>query len=354
MNKRVTARKVGGGHIPRLEPMAWWYGQLIPKGNLVLVEGQEGVGKGYFLCWALVQAAAGLWGPPTPGLYISSEEEPPVIQERLLVNGHDPERHAPISVVEVDGGDLLLKLPTDEDIALDLVNDTGAGMVGIDLLRDHCEPPEEMANVRRSNNDETWIRPAARSWQRIASRTGATALATHHQNKLAEGSARSKSTGSIAWRQMARLVIVMGEINGERALAVDKQNIGKADRIPYSYEIDEVTTDFGRFQLGDRLSEYQSIDEWDHALRHPPTYEIDVVDTVAVWCQHEASNGGFIDGDGDLRLPSKDVGQRATHLSREKYQQAVSELIRQGRVVTKPVKNLPGYSKHFWKQNGHQ
>lgn len=350
MERRFKELRIGT--LPRLKPMDWRYLRLIPRANLVLVEGQEGAGKGYFLCWCLVQAASGAWGRQTPGLYLSSEEEPDVIQERLLSAGYDPDRHAPIHALQVNDGDLLATLPLDEPLLTDEIRNHAAGMVATDLLRDHCAPPVDMGIAQRSNNDETWIRPAARSWQRVAARTGATILGSHHRNKSEEGSARSKSTGSGAWRHVSRLVIVLAEAGNERALAVDKRNIGQRNTAVYSYDIEKVTEDFGRFVFGELLEGFEDISDWERKKKKGTEFEIDPASLLQGWCETAATNGFLRDEDGDMRLPTKETLQSEVHLSREKLQAAIVTLIQQGFVVEKPVRNTTGYSRYFWHMNG--
>jgi KaiC/GvpD/RAD55 family RecA-like ATPase len=347
VEKQFSGIRVGS--IPRLTAMAWWFLKLIPRANLVLVEGQEGSGKGYFLCWCLVQAASGAWGAPMPGLYFSSEEEPAVIQERLLLAGYNPEKHERITIIEVNKGDALATLPLDEKAVIAIVKKYGAGMVATDLLRDHCAPTADMGITQRSNNDETWIRPAARAWQRVATRTGATVLGSHHRNKSEDGSARSKSTGSGAWRHIARLVIVLAEVELERALAVDKRNVGKRDRTVYSYDIEEVTEDIGKFVFGDALPAYDGIDHWEREKRKGVTYEMDDArEKIVLWCENAYKNGFPKDDDGDMRLPVLPDLKERTGIPRAKLRTIVTDLLHEGRLVTKKVKRLDGYGNYFW------
>lgn len=328
--------------------LTWWFLKIIPRAHLVLVEGQEGAGKGYFLCWCLVQVASGAWGRAMPCLFFSSEEEKEVIQERLFAAGYDPERHAEIRVVEVNEGDALATLPVDEKAVIAIVKKYGAGMVATDLLRDHCAPPADMGIIQRSNNDETWIRPAARAWQRVATRTGATVLGSHHRNKSEDGSARSKSTGSGAWRHIARLVIVLAEVELERALAVDKRNIGKRDRTVYSYDVEEVTEDFGKFVFGGPTG-HDGIDNWEREKRKGVTYEVDDArEKVVLWCETAYKNGFPKDDEGDMRLPVLPDLKERTGIPRDKLRTIVTDLLHEGRLITKKVKRLDGYGNYFW------
>lgn len=291
MKKHKHFEFIRMGALPSLPPLSWWIPRLLPRGCLVLVEGAEGVGKGYFACWCLVQMASGAWGPPMAGAYLSSEEEPEVIQARLLAAGYDPDRHAPIVVLRVNGGDDLLQLPEDLAALRGIVRQYRLGMVVVDVLRDHSAPTEDMGILQRSNNDETWIRPAAGAWGRLAAQTGATVLGLHHRNKSELGSSRSKSTGSGGWRQRARHVVVLAKVRDERALAVDKRNFGREDPTVYAFEIEEVTPDFGRFALGDPVASYRNIDHWEAEMRKGPKLEMDPAGVLQAWCLTQLGQG---------------------------------------------------------------
>jgi hypothetical protein len=334
--------------------MSWWLANLILRGHLTLVEGEEGVGKGYFAIWSLVCLSKGLWGPKTPGLYLTSEEEPVAVQERLRAAGWDPATDAPIHVLRVDGGDDVVKLPLDFAAMAAYIKQYGYGIVVVDVLRDHCAPTEDMGIRQRSNNDETWIRPAAGAWERLAATTGATVLGLHHRNKSREGNARSKSMGSGAWRQRARAVIVLAEVGDSRAIAMDKQNIGRKIAGVWSFDLEEVTEEYGRFVLGELDDRYKDINVWEKSMRklEDVDFEFDPKAEVEAWCERAEANGALRDAVGDIRLPAKEVLQRETSLSREKVQQAIAGLVQDGYVVIKPVGNLTGYSKYFWHRNG--
>lgn len=339
------------GHLPTAIATAWWYASLLVKGHLILVEGEEGVGKGYFACWCLVQMAKGLWGPATPGLYLTTEEDDTTIQERLKAAGWDPDVDAPIDIIRVNGGDSNVLMPLDYRAMVGLVKQYGYGMVVADVLRDHCAPTEDMGIRQRSNNDETWIRPAAGRWEDLAVETGATVIGLHHRNKSELGSARSKSSGSGAWRQRARLVIVLVEVAGDHALAVDKQNIGKRIQQVWPYDLIEVTEDYGRFEISEPDSEFDTIDKWERVMRKRLTEElvIDPVDLVAGWCVDLSENGCMRDDDGDVWLPIVEVIATETCLSRQKTRDALASLVEQGLVVRKADKRLAGYGTYFWK-----
>jgi RecA-family ATPase len=295
----------------------------VAKGHLILVEGEEGVGKGYFAVWCLVQLAKGHWGPKTAGLYLSTEEEPDVIQERLLAAGWDPEVDAPIHILRVNNGDSMALMPLDYAAMVALVRQWRYGLVVVDVLRDHCAPTEDMGIRQRSNNDETWIRPAAGAWERLAAVTGAGVLGLHHRNKSETGSARAKSTGSGAWRQRARLVIVLVEVSGDRALAVDKQNIGRRVEGIWPYDLKVVTEDYGRFELGTFDDRYAGIDAWEKAMRKlaDVDFEFNPAAVVEQWCEQTLPAGEI-----DLRLPRQDELAGLVHLSRRKLKDAMDEL----------------------------
>lgn len=352
MTERIRNWKViRMGSLPPPPPVIWLH-ELVPLGHLVLVEGEEGIGKGYFLCWALVQMASGKWGPPRAGVYISSEEEPDVIQARLLAAGYLPGIHAPIWILQVDDGDALVQMPEDRGALVAWLRQFDVGIVAVDPLRDHCAPTEDMGIRQRSNNDETWIRPAARAWKDVAVRSGATVLGAHHRNKSETGSARSKSTGSGAWRQVARGTVVLAEAKGERAVSLDKNNLGPENKVPWSFTLESVSDDFARFELGDRLTDHPTISTWEAAMKDPNHLQVDPADDLLRWCQ--GLDRQLADDDGDLRLPTQENLQARLGMSRRAVRDAVETLRSKGYLITKPVRSLPGMSRDHFHNNGHK
>lgn len=328
-------REIPLGTLPR-KPVVWRWRNWIPEAFLVLVEGEEEAGKGYYLAWCLVQAASGAWGPPSPGLYLSSEEEPEMLQDRLLAAGYKPETHARIYTLQVtdnpgedNESETLIKLPEDLKALTEYVLERGIKTVAVDLLRDHSAPAAELGIRQRSNNDETWIRPSARAWAKLAYITGATVLGSHHRNKSEQGSARSKSTGSGGWRQVTRVVHVLAHVGEQRAVALDKNNLCKYEKTPWEYEIEEVSEDAGRFTLGDALTAYRSIDHWEAEMKKGPTLEIDPAAQLEQWCLEE------MNGEGEFRLPTRELLEGHTGMSRRKLQQAVLDLKGRGKIETR-------------------
>lgn len=314
------------------------------------MEGEEGVGKGYFAIWCVVQIVKGLWGEKAPCLYLTSEEEPWVIQERCRAAGWDPDVDAAIHVLRINGGDSIVQLPFDYVAMTAYIKQFGYGMVVVDVLRDHCAPTKEMGITQRSNNDETWIRPAAGAWERLACETGITVLGLHHRNKSEGGSSRSKSTGSGAWRQRARLVIVLVEVAGDHALAVDKQNIGRRARCIWPFDLIEVTEDYGRFELGEVDASYETIDQWEKARRKDAEapLQMDPVDTLKCWCETRLEELG--EAVIDLRLPKQRDLAKEVGLSQEKTKKAVFDLTEQGYMA---VRRVGRGDVTFFHRNGH-
>lgn len=246
--KRVKIVRLGT--LPPAPPVKWIWKPYLAYGCLTLTEGEEGIGKGYLAAWLAVRVAKS----GRAVIWLTSEERSEKIQARLEMLGYDPAGDSPIIQLMVTD-DTLVTMPRDRSYFLALAKQLGVpiGLIVVDVLRDHSAPTEEM-NIRyRSNNDEAWIKPAARSWERLAETLGAAVLGLHHRNKSLEGTARTKSTGSGAWRQNARHVVTLAKVGDQCALAMDKTNITKEDKEPISYTLDVVK--LGVDEDGDDVTE---------------------------------------------------------------------------------------------------
>jgi AAA domain-containing protein len=326
--------------------------------HLVLVEGEEGVGKGMFAAWVAVMVASGAWGPARAVFWLSSEEEPEEVQNRLLAVGYKPGVHELVQFIRVlededESSDDTIRLPRDFRALRDLVLEERVGLVITDVLRDHVNPPERLGRIQVSNNDETWVRPAAGSWERLATQADATILGLHHRNKGA-GTARQRSTGTIAWRQRARVVVVLAMAEDERAFAQDKINVGPEDKTVREFDLVEVPElETARFEPGPVVDWARNIDHWEKVKSEPVKLEIHPSAELTTWCEAAAANGYVKDTDGDMRLPTREMLQEQARLSRRKLDEAIVALIQSGHIVEKKVKNTTGYSKYFWKISDH-
>lgn len=329
------AKLVRLGGLPR-KPTTWlwtYHGvHMLPRGKLCLVEGKEGLGKGYFCAWAAVQMVSGAWGRPRPAVWVSSEEEPDEIQARLFAAGWCLDAHAPVYCLQIDGGDTLAQLPRDRDVITNHVSEMRAGLVVVDPLRDHSAPTPDLGVVTRSNNDEAWIRPAARAWNRVGIRTGACVIGLHHQNKSETGSARSRSTGSGGWRHVARHVLVFEEVHGRRAFAQDKTNLCREDRRPFDFDLESVTmtsdngdepAEEGCFVPGERLVGHENIDHW--RTKQLEDKGMDPADVLEWWLGDHVDEGAS--------LPARDQLKDQTGLaSLAEVKRATLTLVDRGRI----------------------
>lgn len=289
--QKKVVRLLKIGNQPPAPPTEWFSRPHFPKGHLVLLEGAEGVGKGFFATWVVFQIASGAWGPRRSALWMSSEEEESTVRTRLYAAGYDPAIHAPVYFLTVNEGDGILQLPEDRGALQQAAEAAQVGIIVTDVLRDHCAPLPELGIKQRSNNDETWIRPAAGAWEKVAFNTGALVLGLHHQNKAEEGSARSKSTGSGAWRQRARCVVVLAKVNGARAYALDKTNLGVEDTTVRLYDIVEVEElESAMFMPGPVDDGATSIDQWV-ARQRAAKVQIDNVAELTDWCEENLLAG---------------------------------------------------------------
>lgn len=297
----VRVRIVKLGTLPPAPPVRWVWKPYIPIGFLTLVEGQEGVGKGYLGAWLAVRLAKGQMHDRVQRgtLWVTSEERAEKVEDRLKLLGYDRSTDAPINLLVLEGDNALLTMPKHRNMYRAAARQLGCpiGLTVVDVLRDHSDMTGAPEVRFKSNNDEAWIRPAARSWDQLAGELGCGILGNHHRNKSTDGDARSKSTGSGAWRQVCRHVVTMALVGDQRAVAMEKTNIAKEDKEPIRYSLEVVK--LGVDEDGDDITEAyfkpgertgcDDINDWERQARKAA--DIDKTELAEVWLEEQAKQG---------------------------------------------------------------
>ena len=194
-----------------IEParITWMWAGRLPAGELALVAGEPGVGKGTITAWLAARTSQGdlpgdLHGTPRAVILASAEDDPRhTVVPRLLAAGADLTRVRIVRVTE-DGLTGALTLPDDvaairagveaEEAALVVIDPVGAHLgAGVDSHRD--------ASVRRA------LAPLSL----LAQETGAVVLAVTHLRGSSAASVSARVMGSVAFTAAARNVLLVGE-----------------------------------------------------------------------------------------------------------------------------------------------
>lgn len=250
-------------------PPTWLWDRYLPDASLVLVEGQESVGKGLFCAWAAQQVVSGerfgAEGKPEDVLWYAAEDDPDEVLRRLYWVGYEPGEHGEIRFANPRFDRLMM--PKDRGQLERDVRIAKPRLIIIDPGRSYLSAPEGMHSDGSFNNEAT-VRPGMEALNYLAHDSGATILFVHHQNKMRDGTTREKSGGTGAFRQVARHVIVMAREGAEHALAVEKSNNSSTENTIRQYHI-EINEEEGSawFEPGKSLPAFTGIDEWIDVLR---------------------------------------------------------------------------------------
>lgn len=275
---------------PRPHP-GWWWHPYLPKASLVIVEGQESVGKTMFAAWAATRIAMGekFEGKERREarnvMWFATEDDPySEILPRFHAAGYEPDD---------DSGEILIFNPLfwereprfakDSDALSKLIADNNVGLVVFDPIRDYLAPED---GAESSNNNERALRPGLRALNRIAQQTGATILGGHHQNKSSAPTTRERSSGSNAFRQVPRHVNTFEMIGGKRAMSVEKANGFAHEYTVGSYKIDAIGDEIestGLFVPGGRLHDFRTLDEWRTTMEKLEAEVEDKIDWGIEW-----------------------------------------------------------------------
>lgn len=248
-----------------MPPPEWLWYPYLPKGRLVMLDGQEGIGKGMFCVWAACrvaggQAFPGVSDPPgmRPVLWFSAEDDPQEdILRRLLAGGYDQTAHAHILFRNQRMHD---KFPRDIDKLERDIAKAKPALVILDPGRSYLGPEE---GVEMSFNNEAALRPGLERLMHLAHKYGTTILFVHHWNKREDGGTRGKMGGSVAFLQVVRHRIALASTCGQSAFSVEKSNIAPKTGTVHTYSVEPVPDmETARFDVGVSLDQYRDLDEW--------------------------------------------------------------------------------------------
>jgi hypothetical protein len=217
--------------------------EMIPRRSITVAFGPAGLGK---TVWMLLQGAAVTTGrmagldQPAPVLISSQEDDPEaVLAPRLVAAGAD------LELVHFVSG---LSLPSQVPALAARAKALGTALVAIDPIGAHLD-------AQIDSHRDAAIRSALAPLAAMAMDLDLAVLVIHHPNKASSAGGLSRISGSAAFGNAARSVIVFGaddpadpegETGDRRVIAHLKNNVGRrAPSISAEIETTQVETEDG-------------------------------------------------------------------------------------------------------------
>lgn len=204
-----------------IQPRAteWVLQDLLPAAEIVVLVGEEGIGKGLWCCNLIARITTGP-NPRNVLMILAEDDAQRVVRPRLDAAGADVSRvHLVVEDVETLTGTPLL--PTHRDRIAALVTELDAQVLIID-------PWISTVPGAISVKDAQQARQALDPMTKLARQTGVTILAVAHTNR-SSGSTRDRVGLTGVLRQVARMmVLALAEPDDPSVLwvGVEKSNLG--------------------------------------------------------------------------------------------------------------------------------
>lgn len=272
----------------------------IPCGMVSIAAGREGSGKSSFGIWLTAKMTRGTlpgahYGVPRRVFYLATEDSwKHTLVPRLMAADADLSMVARIEVVVSESSTVTLSLPEDIELLTESIVTNDVGLVVIDPLMSTLGQGLD-ANASRD------VRTALEPISAMAERTGAAVVAIAHFNKATGLDALSRITGSGAFKDVARAVMVFARDGDERVFTQPKNSVGRDDLPSLNYAIRQAVVDTpkgktatGRFVFtgcADRSVDEMLADERSRKRRKSPVTEF-VVDYIS---EHADEQTGEVD-----------------------------------------------------------
>lgn len=222
------------------------WAKMIPQSAVTLCAGRGGTGKSSFLIWLAAQLNMGvlpgeLFGTKHSVLYVSHEDSlDEVVAPRADANGVDRSMFYSLGINSREvGGVTVPNLPEDMPLIRQAIAETGAKLLIIDPITSTLNggDNDKMADVRRVMDP----------LNAMAAELGVAVIGIAHFRK-GGGSASDLISGSHAWRDAARAVMLFARDDDADAtvMTLEKINSGEAGKsFRYRLDIIQQMTDEG-------------------------------------------------------------------------------------------------------------
>ena len=215
----------------------------IACGMVSVAAGREGSGKSSFGIWLAAKMTRGElpgahYGTPRRVYYLATEDSwQHTLVPRLMASGADLSMIARVEVVVNRSDTLTLCLPDDVGLLADSIAEHDVALVVVDPLM-------STINDSLSTNNTREVRTALEPLAAMADQTGASVVCIAHFNKATGLDAASRISGSGAFKDLARAVIVFAVgPDGERVFSQPKNSVGRNDLPSLSYAVEGAVVD---------------------------------------------------------------------------------------------------------------
>ncbi|MDL9947770.1 AAA family ATPase [Gordonia sp. ABSL11-1] len=211
-------------------------------GMVSIAAGREGSGKSSFGIWLAAKITRGLlpgehYGTPKRVFYLATEDSwRHTLVPRLMAAHADLSMIARVEVVEHETSSATLCLPDDVGLLTEQITAHEVALVVVDPLMSTIGGGLD-ANASKD------VRRALEPLAAMADETGAAVVAIAHFNKATGLDALSRITGSGAFKDVARAVMVFADDGDERVFTQPKHSVGRSDLPSLTYRIDQAVVD---------------------------------------------------------------------------------------------------------------
>lgn len=203
----------------------WLFFPLIPLGNVTIVAGNGGVGKSTFIYDIIARVTTGDAMPTFGGrharyrfkrsaIILTKEDDMGMVRQRLEAAGADVSRVYQLetrSVLNPKDYDLVGRLDERESEIERHIDEIGdVRLILVDPITDYAGD----LNMSR----ETHVRRLLTPWVKIARDRGIAVICVAHLVKDEKRSARNRISGSMAFGNISRSVLLVGAATGNRRL----------------------------------------------------------------------------------------------------------------------------------------
>jgi AAA domain len=229
-------------------PVAWRWRRRLPRGKLVILAGDPGLGKSYLVTDVHARESTGAAWPdeavpraPIHSIILSAEDgAEDTIKLRLDGQGAEGSRiHVVQAIMTRQGAQTIVSLDRDLPHLEELVTATSAGLVSIDPINAYLP-------VRDSYKDSD-IRQALAPLALFAERTGVTLVLVMHLTKDTDRQALYRILGGVGYTAAVRVVLLVAKDPREpgRKYVVSPKNNLAPKAAPLAFAIEERPKDRG-------------------------------------------------------------------------------------------------------------
>lgn len=203
----------------------WLWKPYLPVGRLTLVDGSEGIGKGFFAMHIAAEMVLKAGGNV---LWFTAEDDPEEdLYRRLLATGWDKDRDGTVFFYDGLEEQDVFGMPRDTKRLVKAIQDVEPALVVLDPGRSFLKAPD--AGQQMSYNDDSMVRPGLQKLNQVAAQAKVAMPFIHHWKRDNSSAPSERFAGSGAFSQACRHRVTLArygiEDDAEAVFAVTKSNI---------------------------------------------------------------------------------------------------------------------------------